>query len=123
MIVDEPGKKASFLSLCRSNYFKDIRPADPLCKKTPAYAEVVTVAQTYFAAGRHQAFRAYLAEGKYLANLWAAHLVLEYGLPDAALRKECIAVIERYADSPFDAALAQQELQWLEAYVKAMGAS
>lgn len=113
MTVVAPGKRASFMVACRTNYFNDIRPADPLAKKAGGYMEAATIARNYFTAGKAAEFRAYLSEAKYLADLWAAHLVLEYGDPDAALTKECLEVIERYAAATFDAALALQEQQWL----------
>lgn len=116
MALVEPGKNASFMVICRTNYFKDIRPADPQAKKTGGYMEAVAMARKYFKEGRQQEFRAYLSETKYSADLWAAHLLLEQGQPDAAMRVECLAVIERYADSPFDVLLARQEQQWLHDY-------
>lgn len=119
MSLEAPAKKASFLTICRSNYFNDIRPADAAAKKLAGYAEAVAVAQAEFGDGRQEAFRAYLAEAKYLANLWAAHLFLEYGHPGAGLVKECLAVIERYAADPFDKALAKQEQLWLKTYSQA----
>lgn len=119
MPVKEPQKNASFSVICRSNYFKDIRPADPQSKKGPGYLEAVATAQAYFKAGEQEVFRSFLSEAKYLADLWAAHLVLEYGQPDAALCAACLEVIERYAASAFDKELARQEQQWLKAWGKA----
>lgn len=116
MTVVEPGKRASFMVACRTNYFNDIHPADAEAQKTSGYREAVSIAQTYFKEGRADAFRAYLAETRYLADLWAAHLLLEYGAPNASLMKECITVIERYAAATFDAALAHQEQLWLQRY-------
>lgn len=116
MLAKAPAPKASFVVICRTNYFHDIRPADGLSQKTPGYAEAVAVAKAYFANGQQEAFRAYLSEGRYASDLWAAHLMLEHGQPDAGGVKECLQVIERYAASPFDKTLARQEQQWLEAY-------
>ena len=101
---------------CRTNYFNDIRPADPLAKKQGGYLEATSIARNYFTAGKAAEFHAYLSETKYLADLWAAHLVLEYGDPDTVLAKECLELVERYAASAFDAQLAAQEQQWLHAY-------
>lgn len=119
MTVVVPGKRASFMVACRTNYFNDIRPTDPGARKTGGYNEAVTIAKAYFKEGRGEAFRAYLAETKYLADLWAAHLLLEYGQPEAALMRECLGVIERYAASTFDAALAREEQLWLQEYALA----
>lgn len=104
--------------ICRTNYFNDIRPADPQTKKTGGYLEAVATARHHFTSGKEDAFRAYLVEAKYGADLWAAHLLLEYGQPDGAVRKECLDVIRRYAAATFDSVLAHQEQQWLEAYTK-----
>jgi hypothetical protein len=119
MSVKESEKKASFLVICRSNYFNDIRPAEQASQKSPGYMEAVAVAKTYFTTGKQEDFRGYLKEGKYLADLWAAHLILEYGQPTPALINECLEIIERHAASPFDPALAKQERHWLTAYSKA----
>lgn len=119
MTVVEPGKRASFMVACRTNYFNDIRPSDPGARKTGGYNEAVSIAQAYFREGRGEVFRTYLAEAKYLADLWAAHLLLEYGQPEATLQRECLGVIERYAVSTFDAALASEEQAWLKKYAPA----
>lgn len=119
MTVVEPGKRASFMVACRTNYFNDIRPSDQGARKTGGFNEAVAIAKTYFREGRREAFRAYLSETKYLADLWAAHFVLEYGQPDANLQKECLGIIERYAASTFDAALAREEQLWLREYALA----
>lgn len=119
MTAKEPEKKASFLVICRSNYFNDIRPADKASQKASGYIEAVELAKTYFATAKLEEFRNYLKEGKYLADLWAAHLIMEYGQPDTNLAKDCLEVIERHASSPFDSALAKQEQRWLNAYFKA----
>lgn len=119
MTVKEPEKKASFLIICRSNYFNDIRPADRAAQKSPGYIEAIELAKTYFTTGKLEEFRSYLKEGKYLADLWAAHLIVECGQPDPTLLKECLDVIERHAASPFDASLAKQERRWLDVYFKA----
>jgi hypothetical protein len=116
-------KKASFMVVCRANYFNDIRPADPLAQKTAGYAEAAGVAKAYFADGEQEAFRAYLSEAKYMADLWAAHLILEHGHPGVEGVKACLDVIERYAASPFDQALARQEQQWLQAYAQTQNVS
>lgn len=123
MLPKASAKKASFMVVCRTNYFNDIRPADPLSRKTPGYAEALVVAKAYFADGEQEAFRAYLSEAKYVANLWAAHLILEHGQPDGEEVKACLDIIKRYAASPFDQALARQEQQWLQGYAKAQKAS
>lgn len=119
MTVVVPAKKASFMIICRMNYFHDLRPADPLSQKAAGYAEAVAVAKAYFAGGREEAFGAYLGEAKYTTDLWAAHLMLEHGAPDAEGIKKCLDVIRRYASSPFDKTLAQQEQQWLRTYAGA----
>lgn len=116
MTVVEPGKRASFMVACRTNYFNDIHPADPEAQKAGGYREAVSIAQMYFKDGRVEAFRAYLAETRYLADLWAAHLLLEHGAPGASVQEECLGVIGRYAAATFDAALARQEQLWLEQY-------
>ena len=118
MITNQPEKKASYLVICRSNYFNDVRPSDKVSQKTTGYAEAVALAKTYFESGNAAEFGIFLKEGKYLADLWAAHLILEWGQPHPSLVNECLDVIERYAASPFDAALAKQEQRWLNAYFK-----
>lgn len=123
MPAKAPAPKTSFLVVCRTNYFHDIRPADPLSQKTPGYAVAVAIAKACFASGQQEAFRAYLSEGRYASDLWAAHLILEHGQPDAGGVKECLQVIERYAASPFDKTLARQEQQWLQAYATAQKVS
>ena len=104
---------------CRTNYFNDIHPAEPGAHKTTGYREAVTIAQNYFKDGKAEVFRTYLAETRYLADLWAAHLMLEHGAPNDSLLKECMDVIERYAAATFDATLACQEQLWLKQYAAA----
>jgi hypothetical protein len=115
----EPEKKASFLVICRSNYFNDVRPADKASQKSSGYTEAVALAKTYFETGNAEEFRKFLKEGKYLADLWAAHLILEWGQPHPSQVNECLDIIERHAASPFDPALAKQERRWLNDYSKA----
>jgi hypothetical protein len=106
----------SFLGLCKENYLKGIRPSNQESRVTKNYQSTVAVAKNLMADGNEKDFANYFMEGQYAVDLWTAHLILEYGNPDDALRKRCIEIITRYSTTPLDNVLAGEEAQWLERY-------
>jgi hypothetical protein len=57
-------------------------------------------------------------EGQYFINLWAAHLMLEYGKPNKSQKEQCLEIIKRYTDNPLAPEAAIEEKIWLENYCK-----
>jgi hypothetical protein len=106
---------ASFIIICKQNYFDQIRPADLESKQKPGYKKLVEIAQEYFSNNEYEAFADYFQEGQYFIELWAAHLMLEYGNPGPKLTSYALEVIKKYSHSPVSPDVASQETRWLEA--------
>ncbi|HMJ47424.1 MAG TPA: hypothetical protein VK498_08840 [Ferruginibacter sp.] len=105
-----------FLVQCRQNYFDEIFPADDTKKQTKGYRILKEIAQSYFDANQYDDFEDFFMEGQYLIQLWAAHLILEYGNPTEALKQKCLLEIEKYSDNPLAPKVAVQEAAWLKSY-------
>ena len=73
----------------------------------------IEIAKKYFEKGEIKKFSYFFQEFQYNINLWAAHLILEYGQPNELIKCEAIEIIHRYSSSPLDANLAYEEKQWL----------
>jgi hypothetical protein len=108
---------ASFIIQCRANWFLGIRPADNAAKGTEGYQALVKIAGLYFDNSRYEEFKSYLMGDQYLIDLWAAHLILEYGQPDEELKKDCLRVITIHTHNPLVPDIAIQERNWLDNYM------
>ncbi len=109
-------KGDSFLWQCRQNYFDGIFPADTTIIHTEGYQFLKELAQSYFDSNSYDDFEGYLMEGHYLVQLWAAHLILEYGNPSEELKQKCLSEIKKYAENVLNSKLAAQETAWLKNY-------
>jgi hypothetical protein len=116
MTIQGIEKSALFLFICKNNFLNSIRPADKGAKAQDGYQKLVDISKVYFDANQIDAFTSYFQEHQYCVNLWTAHLILEYGNPNSKLAKECLDIIKRYTDTPFDQTLAHEEKEWLENY-------
>lgn len=108
----------AFIIQCKSNYFLGIRPAHQNSKNTNGYKTLVQIAKYYFNADRYDDFLGNFIEGQYFINLWAAHLMLEYGQPNESQKEKCLDIIKRYADNPLAQEAAIEEKMWLDNYHK-----
>ncbi len=84
-------KSDLFLVQCKQNYFDRIFPADSNAKETKGFQILKEIAQSYFAKNQYKEFEDFFMEGQYLIQLWAAHLILEYGTPTEILKQKCLA--------------------------------
>src|SRR5688500_10835102 len=107
-----------FLIQCKRNYFLNIRPGGVDARKTKEYSKLSRIAKSYFENGLEREFAGFLMESQYFINLWAAHLILEYGRPDNELKEICIQTIVYYSDNPGHQESAVEEKVWLEKYLK-----
>src|SRR5687768_13111059 len=99
----------SFIIQCRTNYFLGIRPAHLQSKNTDGYKALVEIAKRYFDADRYDDFAENFIEGQYFINLWAAHLMLEYGKLNESQKEECLEIIGRYTNNPLAPEAAIEE--------------
>ena len=109
----------SFIVQCRTNYFLGIRPANQQSMNTDGYKALVKIAKRYFDADRHDDFAGNFMEGQYFIDLWAAHLMLEYGQPNERQKEQCLEIIRRYTDNPLAPGAAIEEKIWPDNYQKA----
>jgi hypothetical protein len=116
MTIQEIEQKANFLIQCKVNYINSIRPARIEDKTRAEYKKLVEIATLYFEQGFEERFAEYFGEYQYLINLWAAHLLLEYGKPSENLKERCLEIIVRYSETPLSPELALQEKMWLQTY-------
>jgi hypothetical protein len=105
-----------FIIQCRTNYFLGIRPAHQRSKNTVGYKTLIQVAKSYFDTDRYDDFSANFMEGQYFINLWAAHLLLEYGKPNESQKEQCLDIIKGYTDNPLAPEAAMEEKIWLDNY-------
>jgi hypothetical protein len=108
----------SFIIKCRELYFKGIRPSNPSSKISNDYKELLQIAEDFFSSGKINDFAEYFMEFQYNINLWAAHLILEYGQPSNKLKKECLEIIEQYSKTKMDKELAKEETFFLDSLNK-----
>ena len=111
-------KSDDFLWQCRANYFIGIRPGDQNAKNLDGYKVLVEIAKEYFRDERYDAFIGFFQEGQYFIQLWAAHLLLEYGKPKPQIRAMSLKIIEEYSTTPLHPEVAIQEKAWLENFLK-----
>ena len=110
-------KSDLFLMQCKQNYLDGIFPGDDAIKQSKEYLILKDIAQSYFNEDQYEDFEGFFMEDKYLIQLWAAHLILEYGNPTDNLKQKCLKEIEKYSQSTLSPKVATQEANWLERYV------
>jgi hypothetical protein len=106
-----------FLIGCRQNYFDKVTPASKESKLKPGYKKLVDIAGEYFRQNNYKAFAGFFQEEQYFIALWAAHLMLEYGNPSLKLMIAALNIVRNYSDNPLAPEVAQEERQWLDAYI------
>ena len=118
MDINKVRKNKSYLKYCKEIYSLKgpISPSSPESQKTNEYQKLVQVAKLYFENNLQLEFSNYLMEPLYLAELWTAHLIIDYGNPDEKLLNDCLNLIEAYTTSSFIKELGIQEKKWLENY-------
>jgi hypothetical protein len=105
-----------FLIQCKQNYFDEIIPGDQTAKPSKGYLILKGLAESYFAESNYEEFEQFFMEGQYLVQLWAAHLVLEYGDPTEELKNRSLEEIAKYSTSPLSTRIADLEANWLKCY-------
>ena len=101
---------------CKKNYFDEIFPADNTKKQTKGHIILKDIALRYFAENKYDELERFFMEGQYLIDLWAAHLILEYGSPTESLKQKCLVKINNYSESTLNPKIAVQETDWLKNY-------
>ncbi|HVU55805.1 MAG TPA: hypothetical protein VHD83_12165 [Puia sp.] len=110
-----------FLITCKRNYFDKVTPSNAESKQKEGYKKLVSIANEYFKGNKYGEFAGFLQEGQYFIQLWAAHLVLEYGIPDRELMLSALNLIKNYSDNPLAQEVALEERKWLEANMHKYG--
>lgn len=103
----------SFLIQCKISYDKKITPANLANIQSDEYQKLVSIATTYFDAGKINEFAGFFQEGQYFIALWAAHLIVEYSKPDENLKNEALQIIRTYSNNPLAPDVAEEEKEWL----------
>jgi len=88
-------KNDSFLYTCKENYFLGIHPLSADSKIFKGYKTLVEIAKAFFDQNRYDLFLNYLNEEKYLCDVWAAHMIVEFGSPDVAVKEICIKILKK----------------------------
>jgi hypothetical protein len=91
-------------------------PGESTLKQNKGYLILKEIAQSYFTENQCEDFEGFLMEGQYLIQLWAAHLILEYGTPTEKLKQRCFEEIEKYSKNTLSPKIAVQESNWLVYY-------
>lgn len=95
-------------------YLKGCTPLSNECENVEEREELIKIAKSYFKDSREEDFMRVMAEGQYNIQLWAAHLMLEYGNLSKRQTEFCLYHIKNYANSPFSKKVAFEETRWLE---------
>ncbi|MET4073008.1 hypothetical protein [Hymenobacter sp. UYCo722] len=86
--------------------------------------KIIGIAQRYFEGGREAEFFQLAQEGHYFINLWAAHMLIEYGKPTPELQAKVLDIIKFHSatyctpGNTVNRVVAQPEDQWLDDYYK-----
>lgn len=103
----------AFLKQCRENYFAKITPSNKACKESEGYKRVVALSKAYFEKNMYNEYSGFLMEVQYLIDLWAAHMLLEYGAPDISIKSVSLRIIKRYSGSTMAMNIAEEEKHWI----------
>ena len=102
-----------FLMLCKSNYEDNKSPIHNGVLSIDKSDKLAQMAVNYIEEHKLEEFSNFFMESQYLVNLWAAHLILEFGKPSKDIESEAIEIIKRYSNTPLDEELAKEESEWL----------
>lgn len=94
-------------------YFEGCTPSNQGVYNSENYTHLCTLAQELIKLRGNEGFALYFKENQYLIDLWAAHLILEFGHPNDFMKTQALEVINRYAHMPYKLKLAQEEKDWL----------
>ena len=94
-----PQRNDSFLYSCKESFFLQLNPLHPQIRHFKIYQTLAGIAQAYFAEGQFSQFLSFLVEEKYHCNVWAAHLILEFGNPDMSMVNICREIIAAFEAS------------------------
>ncbi|HWK02447.1 MAG TPA: hypothetical protein VNS58_02370 [Puia sp.] len=106
--------RLGFISICKINYFDKITPSNKNVSNLEGYLKLVEIAKSYFDNNELDDFTGYFQDGQYFINLWAAHLVIEYGNPSIFWRDKALEIIIRYSGNPLAPEVALEEKKWIE---------
>jgi len=103
-----------FLSLCKSYYLDKRIPIKNGSLSVESTDEIVQVAQAYFYANKEEDFTGFFMESQYLVNLWSAHLLLDFGVPNEKQVSQDMDIVKRYSTTSLNEELANEEREWLK---------
>jgi hypothetical protein len=106
----------SFITQCKVNFFNKITPANKTLWDTEGYKSIVAISKSYFKAGKKDEFMKYFQDGQYFIQLWAAHLLIEFGNPSEIEMMSALRIIINYTENPLAPEVAIQEKNWLNEY-------
>jgi hypothetical protein len=109
--MKDPG--VEFLVTCKGCYFNNITPSNPVSKDTKAYKHLVDITIHYIKQRGLEEFAGFFQDGQYFIDLWAAHLLIDHGKPNAELTERALNIIRTYSDNPLAPAVAEEEKAWL----------
>jgi hypothetical protein len=102
-----------FLFTCKKNYFDKVTPSNIDSRPKEGYKKLVNIANEYFKRDEYETFAGFFQEGQYFIQLWAAHLLIEYGKPSQDIISSAIGIIKDYADNSLSPEVSKEEQQWL----------
>jgi len=77
-----------YLLQCKANYFDNITPSNKDGYDKLGYHKLVEIAKEYFENGGLEIFAGFFQEYQYIVDLWTAHLIIEYGNPNEAIKNK-----------------------------------
>ncbi len=105
-----------FLNLCLEYYKQNILPVRNGQLSLTKSNSLIEVTRQFFSLGNYNEFIWLFRESQYLVNLWAAHLLIEFGNPTEKDRLSSLKIISRYSKTPLNPELAEEETKWLNNY-------
>jgi hypothetical protein len=110
-------KNTSFLFACKESYYSGAIFGTKEAEQSDGYRRIVEIAETYFSAGMYDAIVQYLSEKRYMVQIWSAHIILQYGSPQADLKCKCISIITDFLESE-DMATDEQKIYFKQLLLK-----
>ncbi len=102
-----------FIEQAKANFFNDIRPANPHTKNAQGYKDAVSITKSFFERHDTEVLEGFLQRSQYFLQLWAAHMIVEHGQPEEALKTKAINVIKTYARGCMNPEVITEEKNWL----------
>ena len=102
-----------FLLLCKDSFMQGMSPLSSYKSNTKEYLALVEIAKKYFIHNKYEEFSYFFQEGQFFIQLWAAHLILDFGNPYPDLTRRCLTIIKRYSNNPLAVNAALEETEWL----------